>query len=203
MNTKSPPPRWLSGRSTTIGTVILLALGLAPIATIADQGAVTPAVSRVTDVSLADLNLSTPAGMREAHERLRAMVQRVCAESSNPRGLSSQPNFAACVDSTVAAHLRQVAALKQINVTPRDSVTRAANVSLADLDLSTPEGSRTAHERLETMAQRLCAELARSHELAYQPSYETCVHDTLAGALAQVNAIRAAKDTRTAQHITP
>jgi UrcA family protein len=203
MNTKSPPPRWLSGRRTTIGTVILLALGLAPVATIADQRAVTPAVSRVTYVSLADLNLSTPAGMREAHERLRAMAQRVCAESSNPRGLSSQPNFAACVDSTVAAHLRQVAALKQINVTTRDSVTRAANVSLADLDLSTPEGSRTAHERLETMAQRLCAELARSHELAYQPSYGTCVHDSLAGALAQVNAIRAAKDTRTAQHLTP
>ena len=125
MNTKSPPPRWFSGRCTTIGSIILLALGLAPVAAIADQGAVTAAVSRVADVSLADLNLSTPAGMREAHERL------------------------------------------------------------------------------ETMAQRLCAELARSHELAYQPSYGTCVHDTLAGALAQVNAIRAAKDTRTAQHITP
>jgi UrcA family protein len=99
--------------------------------------------------------------------------------------------------------VEEIDALKQINVTTRDSVTRAANVSLADLDLSTPEGSRTAHERLETMAQRLCAELARSHELAYQPSYGTCVHDTLAGALAQVNAFRAAKDTRAAQRITP
>jgi len=203
MNTKSPLPRWFSGRCTTIGTILLLALGLAPVAAIADQSAVTAAVSRVADVSLADLNLSTPAGMRAAHERLRAMAQRVCAGSSNPRGLSSQPNFPACVDSTLAAHLRQIDALKQINVTTRDSVTRAANVSLADLDLSTPEGSRTAHERLETMAQRLCAELARSHELAYQPSYGTCVHDTLAGALAQVNAFRAAKDTRAAQRITP
>jgi UrcA family protein len=204
MNTHSNLPRRLSGRHTAVGAAILMALfGIVPVATIADQGAVTTAVSRVVEVSLADLNLSTPTGMREAQERLRAMAQRVCAESSNPRGLSSQANFVACVDNTLAAHLRQIDALKQINVTTHDSVTRAANLSLADLDLSTPEGSRAAHERLETMARRVCTELARSHELAYQPNYGACVRDTLAGALEQVNAIRAAKDTRTAQRIWP
>jgi UrcA family protein len=85
------------------------------------------------------------------------------------------------------------------------SVTRAANVSVADLDLSTPEGFRAARERLETMARRLCRELTRSRELAYQPelAYQSntpaCVHDTLAGALAQANALRASRESRIAQ----
>jgi hypothetical protein len=38
-------------------------------------------------------------------------------------------------------------------------------------DLSTPEGSRAAHERLATMARRVCTELARIHEPAYEPNY--------------------------------
>ena len=151
------------------------------------------------DVSLADLNLSTPEGMSAARERLQAMAQRVCAEHTS----GSQPNFAACVDSTLAGALRQIDALKQMNATSSHSVTRAANVSLADLDLSTLEGSRAAHERLESMARRVCTELARNHELTYQPNYAACVHDTLAGAWAQANVIRAANDRRTAQRAAP
>src|SRR5260370_3862019 len=187
MNTESNLPRRLGGRHTAIGATILMALfGIAPDPTIADQHAATAAVSRVADISLADLDLSTPEGMRAARERLHAMAQRVCAEPAVGRGRSSQPNFAACVDTTLAEALRHIDALRQTNTTVRNSVTRAANVSLADLDLSTLQGSRTAHERLETMARRLCAELARSHELSYQPNFGACVHDTLAGALAPV-----------------
>jgi UrcA family protein len=78
-----------------------------------------------------------------------------------------------------------------------------ADVSLADLDLSTLEGSRAAHERLEAMARRLCAELARSYDLSYQPNFAACVHDTLAGALAQANVLAAAKNTRTARRSAP
>jgi len=103
----------------------------------------------------------------------------------------------------LAGALRQIDALKQINATSSHSVTRAANVSLADLDLSTLEGSRAAQERLESMARRVCTELARNHELTYQPNYAACVHDTLAGAWAQANVIRAANDRRTAQRATP
>jgi UrcA family protein len=84
-----------------------------------------------------------------------------------------------------------------------DAVSRVADVWLADLDLSTLEGSRAARERLEPMARRLCAELARSHELSYQPNFAACVHDTLAGALAQANVLAAAKNTRTARRSAP
>ena len=91
----------------------------------------------------------------------------------------------------------------------RDSVTRAANVSLADLDLSTPEGSRAARERLEAMARHLCIELIRSRELAYQPelvyqpTFAACVHEALAGAVARMNALRAARESRVAQRAAP
>jgi UrcA family protein len=88
-------------------------------------------------------------------------------------------------------------------MTSRHSVTRAANVSLADLDLSTLEGSIAARDRLEAMARRLCAELARGSELSYQPNYASCVHQTLVGALAQANVLAAAKNTRTARRSAP
>jgi UrcA family protein len=204
MNTMSPVPRSFGGRHPTAGAAILVALfGIVPSVTIADHPATTAALSRVADVPLADLDLSTPKGVRVARERLHTMAQRACAEPADNRGRSSQPNFLTCVDSTVAGALRQIDALRQINITTRHSVTRAANVSLADLDLSTLEGSRAARERLEEMARRLCAELARGNDLAYQPNFGACVHDTLAGALAQANALAAAKDTRTARRSAP
>ena len=204
MNTQSPLPRRPGGRHSAAGAAILMALfGIAPVATIADQHAATAALSRVADVSLADLDLSTPEGMRAARERLHTMAERVCAEPADSRGPSSQPKFVACVDSTLTNALKQINALRQINATTRQSVTRAANVSLADLDLSTLEGSRAARERLEAMARRLCAELARSGELSYQPNYAVCVHDTLAGALAQANVLAAAKESRTARRSAP
>jgi UrcA family protein len=143
--------------------------------------------------------------MSAARERLHTMAERICAEHAT----GSQSNFASCVDSTLAGALGQIDALKQVNKTSGHSVTRAVNVSLADLDLSTPEGSRAAHERLETVARRLCTELARDRELAYQPeliyqpNYHACVHNALAGAWAQANVIRAANDRRTAQRATP
>ena len=203
MNTQSTLTR-PGGRRTAAVAAILMALsGIVPVATIADQPATAPAVSRVADVSLADLDLATAEGLRVARDRLHIMAQHVCAQPAGSGGLSSEPTLVACVDSTLAGALRQINALGQIEGTSRHSVTRAANVSLADLDLSTLEGSRAAHERLEAMARRLCAELARGHDLSYQPNFAACVHDTLAGALAQANVLAAAKNTRTARGSAP
>jgi len=204
MSTEPRLSRRLSSPRPAARMAILMAMfAIAPFAAIADQHAAIAPDTRVADVSLADLDLSTPEGMRVASERLHTMAQRVCAEPADTRGLSSQPNFVACVDSTLAGALRQINALRQVNATSRHSVTRAANVSLADLDLSTLEGSRAAHERLEAMARRLCGELARSNDLSYQPNYGACVHDTLAGALAQANALATVKEPRTARRSAP
>ena len=66
-------------------------------------------------------------------------------------------------------------------------VTRSAKVSLADLDLSTPEGARAATERLRQTARRLCNRVADELDLSHQKNYVACVDETLAAALRKVN----------------
>jgi UrcA family protein len=66
--------------------------------------------------------------------------------------------------------------------------TLAAKVSVADLDLSTPEGQRVANERLHQTARHLCSRLEHRHSesLAHHPTYIRCVDNALADALRQV-----------------
>jgi UrcA family protein len=64
---------------------------------------------------------------------------------------------------------------------------RAAKVSLADLDLSTPTGQRAARERLHQIARRLCSQVADAQDLSHQPNFVACVDETLASALQQLN----------------
>ena len=204
MNTHIILPGRLGGGQTACAAAILMALSvIAPVDTIADQRAATTTVRDVADVSLSDLNLSTPEGMRLARARLHTMAERLCADRGGGREPFSQPAFSACVDGTVANVLRQLDALRQTHMRVRNSVTLGARVSLADLDLSTLQGAEIARQRLDAMARRLCGELARRQDLSYQPNYAACVRDTLAGALAQANALAAARNTRTAQHSAP
>jgi UrcA family protein len=198
INTKTHLLRALSGSYASAKTAIILALLIiVPLAAIADQHTSPSPDPRLADVPLADLNLSTPEGMRTAGERLRGMAERVCATPAGSRGLDFQPNYVACVDGTLAN------ALRQIRGPTINSITRAANVSVADLDLSTLEGMSAARERLRTVARRLCTELARKPELSYQPNFEACVGDTLTAALRQVNALAAAKESRIARRTAP
>jgi UrcA family protein len=176
---------------------------MVPVGTIADQRAATATSSSVADVSLSDLNLSTPEGIRLARDRLHTMAERLCADRGGSREPSSQLAFGACVDSTVANALRHIDALRQTHVTVLNSVTLGARVPLADLDLSTLEGAGIARQRLDAMARRLCSELSRRQDLSYQPNYAACVQDTLAGALAQADAIAAARNTRSARRTAP
>ena len=200
MNTQSI--RWcrFGGRHTACGAAILTALfGILPVGTHADERATTKATSSAADVSLSDLNLSTPAGMQLARDRLHTMAEQLCADRGGGREPASQPLFDACVDGTVANALRHIDALRQTHQIARNSVTLGASVSLADLDLSTLEGARIARERLEAMSRRLCDELARRQDLSNQPNYAACLHDTLAGALAQADILAAERSTRTAR----
>jgi UrcA family protein len=204
MNTQSIVSGRFGGRPTASAAATLVALfGIVPVATLADQRAAATTVSSVADVPLSDLNLSTTEGMRLARDRLHAMAEHLCANRGGGPEPSSQPAFGACVDATMANALRRIDALKQSHATVLNSVTLGANVSLADLDLSTLEGARLARERLEAIARRVCGELARRQDLSYQPNYTACVQDTLAGALAQADALAAARNTRTAGRSAP
>jgi UrcA family protein len=131
------------------------------------------------------------------------MAEHVCAERDGGREPASQPVFEACVESTMANALRHIDAIRQSRQSVRNSVTLGAGVSLADLDLSTLEGARIARERLEAMSRRLCDELARRQDLSSQPNYAACLHDTLAGALAQADVLAAERNTRTARRTAP
>jgi UrcA family protein len=203
MNTQSILSGRFSRGPTASGAALLVALfGIVPICAVADESAATTAISRASDVSLSDLDLSTAEGMRQARDRLHTMAGHVCAEGGGGREPSSQAAFEACVDSTVANALRQISALGQAHTMVRNSVTRSATVPLADLDLSTLEGARMARARLETMARHLCGELARRQDL-YQPDYAACVHDSLAAAETQADALTAARTARTARRSTP
>ena len=66
--------------------------------------------------------------------------------------------------------------------------TRVAKVSLAGLDLSTPEGARAARDRLKIVAQRLCFQLADPRKIDFQAVYTACVVDTMADTVRRINA---------------
>lgn len=204
MNNQSTLSGRFGKRHTPSAALILMALfGIVPVVTLADQRSATTTVSTLGNVSLSDLNLSTQEGMRLARDRLLTMAQHLCADRAGGGDRSSQPAFGVCVDSTVANALRHIDALRRTHMTVADSVTLGAGVSLGDLDLSTLEGAHIARQRLDAMARRLCGELSRRQDLAYPPNYAACVHDTLAGALAQADALAAARNTRTARRSTP
>ena len=58
--------------------------------------------------------------------------------------------------------------------------TRVAKVSLAGLDLSTPQGAHAAHDRLRIVAEHLCFQLADPRKIDFRAVYEFCVAETLA-----------------------
>src|SRR5215472_7766822 len=62
-----------------------------------------------------------------------------------------------------------------------------SKVSLSDLDLSTPEGVRAAHKRLRHRAENLCHQLGDSTSASFRWTYDTCVKETLANAIQQLN----------------
>ena len=205
MNTQSILSDRFSRRRTASGVALLAALfGIVPVCAIADQSAAATTVIRATAVPLSDLDLSTAEGMRVARDRLHTMAEHVCAEGGGDRERSSRAAFDVCVDSTLANALRHIHAyaLGQTHTTVRNSVTSSATVPLDDLDLSTPKGVRTARERLQAMARRLCGELARRPDLNL-PDYGTCVHDSLAAGEAQADALAAARTARAARRGAP
>ncbi len=68
------------------------------------------------------------------------------------------------------------------------SATRAAKVSLAGLDLSTPEGAHTAYERIKTATERLCFQLSDPRKVDDRAVYNACVIDSLADTVRRINA---------------
>jgi UrcA family protein len=63
----------------------------------------------------------------------------------------------------------------------------ALKVSLTGLDLSTPQGVHAAQERVRQAARRVCAKVANSADIQRQLDYITCIDDTMAPVVAQID----------------
>jgi UrcA family protein len=130
---------WIKSRlRPAVAMLGLLGLcALAPAALLTGKGEhdALPAM-RSARVSLAGLDLSTPEGARDARERIGKAARALCAGNLGKRPLDG------CVSDVLAAAERQIRA-------------RTLAVSLADLDLSTPQGVRAARDRIEAAARRV------------------------------------------------
>src|SRR5271167_2054270 len=69
---------------------------------------------------------------------------------------------------------------------PAAQETRSAKVSLAGLDLSTPEGMSAARERLRGGAVRLCSQVADELDLSHHANFLKCVDSAVTSALQQL-----------------
>src|ERR1035438_7299463 len=83
-----------------------------------------------------------------------------------------------------AVHRSALAAIAQQSSVAAE--TSSAKVSLAGLDLSTPEGLGIARDRLHDAVRLACSRVAASRDLAHQPNFVKCVEDTQARAMQQV-----------------
>jgi|HubBroStandDraft_1064217.scaffolds.fasta_scaffold39052_2 UrcA family protein len=133
------------------------------------EGSASPA-TRSARVSLAGLDLSTSDGARDARERIHKAAYDLCARNPGQRSLDG------CVDEIMVAARQQIRA-------------RTMKVSLADLDLSTPQGARAAGDRLRAAARRVCQELQPGSKLALT-RYTACVDEAFAHALRQVDLLQ-------------
>jgi UrcA family protein len=71
---------------------------------LADQ----PPASRVANVSLTGLDLSTREGARAAYERIKTIAQHLCFQLSDPRKVDDQVLYNACLIETVADSVRRI-----------------------------------------------------------------------------------------------
>lgn len=106
------------------------------------------------------------------------------AQARRHGALSSAVIATTCIALSAVASLPALAD-PPIAPTPH---TLESRVSLANLDLSNPEGIHAARERLRGKAEHLCRQLGDSVTTTFRWSYAACVKETLANAVQQLNA---------------
>jgi UrcA family protein len=64
-------------------------------------------------VSLSGLDLSTPAGVHAAQERVRLAARRVCAKVANSADMQRQLDYITCIDEAMAPVVAQIDAMSR------------------------------------------------------------------------------------------
>jgi len=199
MNT---PNRKTSTGRASIAVLLCVGFGSAlAMSARANPSNADPTVTRSAHVSIAGLDLSTPEGARAAREQLNSTARRLCGQLADALDLSRHDNYVACVEETFATALRAldpktrtadgkpdrhrpVATAKSDPIDP--STIRHARVSVADLDLSSPEGRRLAQERVRAVADRLCWQVTSGVQPGLFERVRACVDQALADATQQI-----------------
>ena len=116
MKTVHSTTQWTDTASGFVTAIIrvgaflaLLALG-AHLARAGESAKPNDPKVRTAVVSVADLDLTTEAGMQVARKRLHATARSLCGRVVDPWTLSHQPDYVACVDATLASALAQLPA---------------------------------------------------------------------------------------------
>jgi UrcA family protein len=182
----------------TVRTAVLTALCVLGSATAMAQQASGAVESASAKISLAGLDLSTPEGTAAARERMHQAARKLCSEVAHSTDLAHQPNFIKCVDATMTSALQQLSRPERVAAQATPAVVakpaapvglplaRSKALSFADLDLSTPEGARTAHERLHQVARNLCSQVADDLDLSHHANFLACIDEAMAQALPKV-----------------
>src|SRR5207253_10428714 len=88
-----------SSSLTVLWAAALIALpAITPTAALADQHAATASDTRVADISLAHLDLSTPGALPRPRDRLHTIPPRLCPEPADRRQRAPQPTLRTRVD---------------------------------------------------------------------------------------------------------
>ncbi len=101
------------------GVLLLSAAFLAATPSFSPAGELVPGKRETAagTVELADLDLSTSAGIAEAHKRLTTMSRRLCRKFRDDRKVADWETYVDCVHDTLASALEQIK-------TPTPSVAR-------------------------------------------------------------------------------
>ncbi len=189
---------------STVRAAALIAVCLAaPIAALSQQATVAVPTS-AAKVSLADLDLTTSDGIAAARDRLQGTARQLCSQQLDNLQPSHRVDFLSCVDNSLIHELKQVSSSARTAILahssawptaaddgtlgqPRESApdTSVVAISIADLDLLSPQDVLIARERIHNTARRLCSQINSSQGPASY--YSHCVNDATVGALRQIN----------------
>lgn len=98
-------------KSIKIHTAVLASALVASTLILGNASAGEVPVSRSAKVSFVGLDLSTPAGVSAARERVHRAARKLCGAVSDELDLSEAANFVKCVDLAMGGSMPQLDAL--------------------------------------------------------------------------------------------
>lgn len=91
-----------------VATACIGLSAIAPLVAFADAPTAAPPRTLESRVSLSDLDLSTPEGVRAAHKRLRQKAEYLCRQLEDSVRTTYRWTHAACVQATLADAIQRL-----------------------------------------------------------------------------------------------